>query len=245
MDLNLALLAIIVIVGYMVGATTGFGAAVITITLGVHLYSLDFLVPLVVILNLEISIYIVAKHYKPIDWRLLLRKIIPLVGLGLPLGIVLFNLVEADVLRLVLGVFVICFSVMELIMVLRMPPGQERKPLSAVPAALWLFMGGVVHGMYAAGGPLVVYYAGRNIPDKQVFRSTLTAMWLVMNAVLLVVHLSTGKITTETAWMSAVLLPPLAIGIASGEWLHFRIPERAFRILIYSILIAAGISILL
>jgi uncharacterized protein len=242
MDVDLALLALIVVFAFMINATTGFGGSLITVTLGIHFYPVEFLIPVVVMVNLTISVYIAARHHTGVDLGLLLRQILPFSLLGIPLGLVMFHVVKGTALEIALGIFVVCFSLLELALIFwgRAP----RKPLSPGASAAWLFSGGVMHGLYATGGPLIVYYAGRNIPDKRVFRSTLSALWVILNAVLLASHLSTGDFTAESAWTWVVLLPALAVGIAAGEWLHFRLPERSFRIFVFSILAAAGVTIL-
>ncbi|MFH1150214.1 MAG: sulfite exporter TauE/SafE family protein [Actinomycetota bacterium] len=245
MDWRLALLSLIILFAYMVGATTGFGGAMIAVALAVHLYSVEFLVPVLVILNLAISIYIVVRHHDGIESRKLFRFMLPLAALGLPVGIAIFSVAKTNTLNLVLGVFIICFSLFELVILLRPGGGIERRPMSSAQGAFWLFLGGVMHGMYASGGGLVVYYAGRNIPDKKAFRSTLSALWLILNAVLLIVYLCIGKVTAEMAWVSLALLPVLVLGIVLGEWLHARLPERGFRILVFGVLLLAGISIFL
>jgi hypothetical protein len=52
---------------------------------------------------------------------------------------------------------------------------------------------GLVHGMYTTGGPLLVYALGREGLSKHVFRSTVTAVWLVFN-----VGLRSRSTTTRT-----------------------------------------------
>ena len=243
MNVELAILAVIVLLANVVGAATGFGGSMITVTLAVHLYSLEFLVPIVVLLNLVISIYIVVRHRSGIDGKLLFKQILPFTAIGLPLGIILFNVVKSGTLKLALGAFVICFSAFELVVLFRSGKDELRKPLTTAYSAFWLFTGGVMQGMYASGGPLVVYYAGRNIPDKKVFRSTLSALWLLLNTVLLITYLATGKLTSEMAWYFVLLLPFLAIGVAIGERVHNALPERTFRLMTFAILLLTGISV--
>lgn len=62
---------------------------------------------------------------------------------------------------------------------------------------------------------------------------------------LLVTKIATGHLTRRGLVTALALLPALAIGIALGEWMHSRIPERKFRVLVYSALIAAGLLVLL
>lgn len=244
--MTFAILVAIALFAYFIGATTGFGDTVIivTVTVALNLYPLEFIVPTVVVLGFTISLYLVVRHHTGIDRRLLFRKILPVAGLGLPVGLLLFDVVNSSVLTIVLGAVVVFFSTLELILIIK--AGESvRKPMSSLQADFWLFSGGVVHGLYASGGPLIVYYAGRSIPDKRVFRSTLSALWLTLNGVMLITNLATGKLTARCAWTAVALLPALALGIVMGEWLHPRLPERSFRILVFSVLIAAGVSVLL
>lgn len=243
MNVDLAILSAIVLFANLVGATAGFADSLIIITLAVHLYSIEFLVPIVVLLNLAMSAYLVVRYHSKIDRRLLLKQILPFTCIGLPLGLILFNVVKSEVLRLVLGAVVICLSVFELVVLFRSERDSVREPMSTAQSAFWLVTGGVIQGMYASGGPPMVYYAARNIPDEGVFRSTLSMLWLVLNVFLLISHIATGKLTSESAWYFVVLLPFLAIGVAIGERLHDVLPERSFRIFVYITLLATGISV--
>ena len=64
------------------------------------------------------------------------------------------------------------------------------------------------------------------------------------NSVLIVAYAVTGRLTVETISYSAMLLPVVLVGIVVGELLHRWINERHFRIVIFCILIVAGLSIL-
>lgn len=245
MNIDLAILSVIVFFASLVGTASGFGGAILIVALAVHLYSVQFLIPIAVLLNLALSLYLVARYHSRIDRRLLFGRMLPLTALGLPLGLILFNVVKSGALELALGAFVICLSIFELIALFLSERDAVRKPMSATQSALWLLASGVLEGMYASGGPLVVYCAGRNIPDKGAFRSTLAALWVLLSIVLVISHTATGKLTTESAWYFVVLLPALAAGAAIGEWLHDLLPERSFRIFVYSTLFVTGISIVI
>jgi len=233
----------IIFLAKSIEAVTGFGSTIIALTLGAQLYDLELLLPVVVPLNIFLSIYIVTRHAKHINWPELARWILPFTGIGLVAGMIIFNLVSGNKLKLAYGVFVLLFAIVELIRVIRSADGENGTPLSAIKAMLWLFAGGVIHGIYASGGPMVVYYSGRKISDKSVFRSTLSVLWLVLNIILLGQYIYTGKMTFDAAKMCVALLPALALGIAAGDVLHKKIPERKFRILVYALLIVAGASL--
>ena len=119
-------------------------------------------------------------------------------------------------------------------------PGRLR-PL--VGASL-LAGGGIIHGLFASGGPLIVYHASREIPDKQVFRVTLSTLWILLNSALLVSYAFTGRIDVESAALAGKLLLALAAGVVLGELIHKRVNERRFRVVVQGVLLFTGAVLL-
>lgn len=244
MDFHIAALSGIIFFAYSIGATVGFGSSVIALTLAVHLYRIDYLIPILVPLNLLLCAYLAIRHYEDIDLGILLKKVLPLTCLGMPVGLYVFNTVGTETLKFAFGLFVLCLSALELYRTIRTSGDEAPKPLGGLPAALLLFIGGIVQGIWVSGGPVVAYWAGRDIPEKKRFRSTLVALWLILNAILFVSHSLTGSITAETGRTSLLLLPATICALVAGEWIHDRLPERVFRISVYALLVFAGISII-
>ena len=244
MDFQFVALSAIIFFAYSIGATVGFGSSIISLTLAVHLYRIDYLIPVVVPLNLLICAYLAIRHHSGIDHRILLKKVLPLTCLGMPVGLYVFNTIGTDSLKFAFGLFVLCLSALELVHTIRSTGNEAPRPLNRPWSALLLFIGGIIQGIWVSGGPVVAYWAGRDIPDKKRFRSTLAALWLVLNAILFVSHWLTGSITADTGRTSLLLLPVTLCALVAGEWVHTRLPERAFRIFVYALLVFAGISLL-
>jgi uncharacterized membrane protein YfcA len=61
-----------------------------------------------------------------------------------------------------------------------------------LPYYLILVVGGMVHGAFASGGPLVVLYASKTLTDKGSFRATLCLLWTTLNTLLLINYLRSG-----------------------------------------------------
>ena len=240
---HLALLAVIVLTANTVEAMAGFGATVIAVTLGSQFMPIEQLVPMLVPVNLFLSAWIVARHRGHIDRRELGRYILPFAGLGLPVGFAVFALTPGRILEVLFGVFVVCFALREIALYLK-SNGKTPARLPTWQGALWLFGGGIAQGLYASGGPMVVYYASRAIADKSAFRATLSTLWLILGTVLAVAHYLTGKADLGTYKASAWLLLPLVGGIVLGELLHDRIPQEKFRFVVMILLSIAGAGLL-
>ena len=243
MDATFLLLAFIVLVSQTVSTVAGFGANIITLALGAHLYPLEFLVPVVVPLNLLLNLYLVASHHGDIDRKTLKYRMLPFMCSGLLLGLTFFFLTPSQELKWFFGIFVLVIAARELAGLLLQKQNYCVQPLSLIKSALWLVSAGIIHGVYASGGPLLVYFASRQITDKSIFRSTLAALWLFLSIFLLVAYFWGGRVTPETLKITALLLPGLAAGVITGEYLHMRIEQRTFRIFIFILLFFAGVSL--
>jgi uncharacterized membrane protein YfcA len=241
MDPNILLLTLIVFLAYTTQAMTGFGSVIISVTLGSHLYPIEFLLPTIVPVDLLVNIYIVGKYRKDVDRGLLFRGILPLMGVGLLIGIGIFQFVHGELLKKTFGVLVTLLCGRELYGLLRSPDGAEA--LSRLKYGISVFAGGITQGLFASGGPLVVYAVSRLNLQKGTFRSTLSALWLLTNSVLTLSYIVTGRLTATNLTFWALLAPAIVIGTVIGERLHDRANEHLFRIVVFSILLVAGISI--
>jgi uncharacterized membrane protein YfcA len=126
---------------------------------------------------------------------------------------------------------------------LAMPSRARPLPLTRLPGAAVLALGGVAHGLFGAGGPMVVYFASRELTDKGRFRATLSALWIVLNLVLLANYASLGLLGGASAKVTLTLAPALLLALFVGERLHRRVDERAFRPMIYLLLLFAGAAL--
>ena len=126
----------------------------------------------------------------------------------------------------------------------RAVPRREPRPLPAVVSSVSLLAAGLVHGLFACGGPLVVYVLGRDLRDTGHFRATLSALWLVLNVFLVGSYAVAGTLDRVSLGRSAALLVPLVIGVALGERVHRRLDPVRFRRAVFALLLLAGLSLL-
>ena len=237
---QLLALALIVFCAYGMEAALGFGCTILAVTMAVHIYDLKVLLPVLVSLNLLLSAYIVVRHRDAVCWRLLLGRILPLMVVGMPAGMLLLSRADGPYLKFGFGVFVVLLSAVELWRS-RARARAATRSLTFWRAAVVLILGGLMHGLYASGGPMAVYFTGREPLNKRQFRSTLTVLWLLLNAILMGGYFYRGLVTVETARLSATMLVPLVAGIAAGEWFHGRVKENTFRRLVFSLLLFGGL----
>ena len=76
-------------------------------------------------------------------------------------------------------------------------------------------------------------------------RSTLAALWLVLNLVLVISLVTSGKINHESLGMTGKLIPAMLMGFWLGDKIHDRVSEKVFRTSVYLLLLIAGTGLLL
>ncbi|MCC6621567.1 MAG: sulfite exporter TauE/SafE family protein [Deltaproteobacteria bacterium] len=244
--LGLATLPLVgfVFLAFTVEAALGFGATIVTVTLGALVAPVEVILPAFVPVNVVLSLRLVLKFQGQVRWDLLLKRVLPLMAIGMPLGIFAFAELDSALLVKVFGGFVIALALLELLVRRASTPPARGGLGGPFPVAL-LVLGGVVHGAFGTGGPMVVYVCGRLLPLKGEFRATLSALWLVLNSILVVSHVAGGRWTSETPLLTAALVPALLVGLVLGQALHDRIPADRFRRVVFVMLALAGAVLVL
>lgn len=238
----MALLVGIVFAAFLVEAAAGFGSTVIALTVGALWWPMTTLLAWMVPVNLVLSLYLVARGWRALDWRFLWRRLLPLLGVGLVAGtLVAAEAAQARWLEPAFGVLVVALAAWQLARTVAAREGLA--PLKTTPRALALVGAGLMHGVYASGGPLTVFVAARELKDKAAFRATLSAVWVTLNVLVLARLARQGALTGESLRHSAVLLLPLAFGIGAGEWVHRRLDQRRFQVAVAALLVLAGATL--
>jgi uncharacterized membrane protein YfcA len=235
------LLAGLVFVGFLVEAAAGFGGMVVSLTLGALFLPLGHLLGVLVPVNLVLSSYLLARGFKHVHWRFLGTRLVPLMAVGLAFGVLLARTTQTGWLKPVFAAFVVVVAAQQLVQ-LRSAAAPSR--LNPFVAGAWLVGGGFIHGVFATGGPPTVYVASRELPEKAVFRASLSAVWVLLNLMLLPRLWLEGNLSASSMGTSGVLLLPLVFGIAAGEWIHHRLDERRFKVAVAALLLCAGLTLL-
>ncbi len=245
MELGPAFLGLMAIVfaAQTVSAISGFGATVIVLTVGAQLYAIPEILIMVLPLSVLQSSLIAARNHEAIQWRLLAREVLPLLGAGMVIGFVIAERIGGEALRLAFGGLILVLSLRELYVGWR--GGGAGSPLPRPVSAGFIGAAGIVHGIWATGGPPLVYALGRRGLGKAAFRSTLCIVWIVLDSIYNTRMAIAGRFTADSLQHTAVLAPIALAGLYLGNRLHDRIDERRFRLLTFTVLALAAVALLL
>jgi uncharacterized membrane protein YfcA len=244
---DLALLSAILGVGFLVEAVAGFGGTVIALSLGARWFPIEQLLAWFLPLNLALSTTLAVRHRAHIDRALLVRRVLPAMLLGLAAGTALSQVLPPERGAAVFAAIVVAVAVLELVRLRTRTATATAAPPRPLPRPLALAVlgvAGVVHGLFATGGPLAVAVINRGTATKAALRATLAVLWLTLNVIVTARLVADGALDGRTLETSAVLVVALVVGLAAGERIHRRVPERPFRYLVAALLGVTGALLL-
>lgn len=239
--LAIAILALLVAVGQTIQTITGFGSNALALSIGAHIYPINSLIVVLVTLSTVQVYWLALRNFSKIQWHELLARIFPACAIGMPIGMLTFYKLNVRYMKLLLGVFIVATSLAEIYRLSKQ--NSLSSPLQTLPALTVLLTAGFIHGAFATGGPLVVYYSSRQINEKGAFRATMAMLWVVLDTILMISYLISGRLNVSTFRVSAYLFPALLVGIIIGENLHERVEELTFKKIVQFVLLLAGFSL--
>jgi uncharacterized membrane protein YfcA len=241
-------LLVIMLGAYTTGTVLGFGSSILAVTFGAQLVAMDLLLATLAPLNLLLALYLAIRYRRQIAWRLLGRRILPPVALGLPVGLGLFDLPHLGWLRPAFGLLVTVLAATQLRQLSRPSepasaapaPGRRTAARATLRVAL-LFGGGVIHGLFGVGAPMVGYVLGRETDDNATFRATMSAMLVALTVPLLVNYAAIGLMSRAVAGLALRCAVPMLLGILLGERIFGRLDQRRFKLGVWLLLLAGGV----
>lgn len=232
----LVILGVIALSAFATEGAIGFGGTVLAASIGAHVVPLELLLPAFVPVNMVLSTWLLVRGARKIEWRMLATEVAPAVGIGTAIGLALFHLPAKQLLAFGFAVFVVGLAILQLA---RPADKALARPLQWV----MLGIGGIAHGLFATGGPMIVYVVRRRLADKSVFRATLSVLWLVLNTAVLINFASSGAYSVTTAKTLGVLALTIVPGLYIGERVHHKLDAARFERVVWVVLLLAGVAL--
>ena len=168
-----------------------------------------------------------------------LRVLLPASLIGIAVGTALFEYMSPAIIRLVIGVVAITFTLHYWINRKR----AIKEGLPDFPQRAGIIGGGVAgftSFIAHAGGPPINMYLLRRPLNRTDFVATTVLFFAVVNYVKLIPYAWLGQLQTGNLLTSLVLAPLAPIGIFIGVYLHKRVSDRFFFGFVYVLLFLVG-----
>ncbi|MEM9320137.1 MAG: sulfite exporter TauE/SafE family protein [Pseudomonadota bacterium] len=192
---------------------------------------------------LIMDILIVARYRR--HWRkVVVFSLLPAAMVGLLVGALVFQHMDADVIRFVVGLLALFFVLQYVFQQTgQAVPGQVSRTGRTAIWALGGISGFASYVAHAGGPPVKGYLLSQNL-EKTDFVGTNTVYFFSLNAIKTIAYGSTGTMSLDSLAVSAILVPCLFIGVFLGMRLHHRVDQRLFVKIVYGFLGLTAIRLL-
>ncbi|GCF94246.1 hypothetical protein NRIC_21370 [Enterococcus florum] len=246
-EINFVLVALMQIIGFFVQGCTGFGCTVIAAAVTNGLLGTEAGVPYGTLITLPFLYYLGIKAFKDVSWKDL-AKIIGLCVPGILIGNYLFYTISPTTAKIGIGSMVTLIALMNVYKyivkprILKQIVAEETvdTPAKKIFRYGCLILGGIVHGAFTIGGPLITVYTIEAVQDKEKFRNTMNMVWVILNTWNAFTQFRNGAFTPYMWSALAVGLPMAAIGFFLGMGFLKRINREQFLQIVYVVLLFVG-----
>jgi hypothetical protein len=247
--MTLLLLAGVTLLAFAVKAATGFGPALVVVSLGTLLVGPVEAVILAAFLDVASGAglaWLERERIREVKWT----GPAVTVALGAVVGAALLGVVPTAGLTRLVGGGVVGFGVWLLLAARGSgkagesgagPGGPSAPPALLEHAAVGF--GGVAGGLIGVGGPPIILYYGAYLP-KTAFRATIVPILLVAALFRAGTYWATGQVDARIGMLIAASLPALPLGLWLGNRVFHRVSEAAFRRVVAAVVTVVGLRLL-
>lgn len=170
-----------------------------------------------------------------------MAAMLPGAALGIAAGGLAFGLLDARIMRLMIGLIAVGFVAYHFL------GGGLLRP--ARPPNVWLgalcgALSGFTSTLAHAGGPPAAMYLLPLRLDKTVFVASTVIFFAAVNVMKLVPYSLIGQFSAANLATALVLAPLAPIGVRLGIWLHQRVDEVLFYRLAYGFVAITGLKLI-
>jgi uncharacterized membrane protein YfcA len=219
-----------VLLASFIRSFTGFGFSLLLVPSLLLCLPPQIAIPLVILLDLPISLFLWSKIRRDIDWPSL-KLILPLAILTVPLGILTLEYLSPTYLKLAASLFVF-LTALALIFGYRL----SSKPRPFVPMIAGGFSGFLGAAIGMAGPPVIVFYFSRQMQTAQ-SRASIMAYFLFLGLVTSMGLYINNSISSEVINYCWQLLPFLLIGTWLGDKVFTKTHQDLYKKIVYVLLI--------
>ncbi|MCC8419790.1 sulfite exporter TauE/SafE family protein [Photorhabdus thracensis] len=223
---------------YLVFGMAGFGSALIASPILALYIPVVKIVPLLALIDLTAAVINVARDGRRAEFSEL-RLIIPLMIIGSLIGAAILLMARPDVLVLVLGLFVVFYSLYSLF------SGKTYRQFPAKAAIPFGLGGGVFSALFGSGGFLYAIYLTGRILDKEAFRITQTTLIGFSTLTRVIIFVVLG-IYQDSSFLLLILafIPAMLLGIYLGRQMTLKISRETFLKFINIIVLVSGLMLI-
>ena len=233
---------VLVIIGALVQSITGFAMALIVVggVAALNLADLAVTAAVASLISLVNTLLALRRSLRFVDLSFTIGILAGMAPMIL-LGVALLSWLSSDLvtlLKLLLGLLIMAASV--LLIWNPRPYAQASGNLSKVLVGC---SGGLISGLYGAGGAPLAYFLYRQLLTIEIIRASLLAVFAFSNVFRTVTITAAGQLNQEILLLTGISIPFVLVATLVGTRVASRLPVQAIRSLVFVVLLILGGSL--
>jgi len=236
--LEIYLIIFTVFVASIIRGFNGFGFSATCISGFSFILPAIEIVPIILILEVIISIFMVPYIWNKIDWNFVLKLLVG-IAIGSPIGLYLLKHLSPDTTHLSVCVLVIFFSF------LLMRGYVNRKINNDYGKFFTGIISGTLNGLTTLGGMPVALFLLIISIQPAVIRGSLAALFFLTDVYAFILSFFGGIVDMTTIYRTLPLIIILPIGVFIGDKFFVKSKEDLYRkVVFYFLIIISGFGVL-
>jgi uncharacterized membrane protein YfcA len=232
--LEIYFIIFIVFVASIIRGFNGFGFSATCISGFSFILPAIEIVPIILILEVFISIFMIPYIWNKIDWSFVLKLLIG-IAVGSPIGLYLLKYLSPETTHLYVCLIIIFFSVL-------LMKGYTNRNINNDQSKIFTgVISGTLNGLTTLGGmPVALFLLATSI-QPAVIRGSLAALFFLTDVYAFILSFFGGIVDMITIYRTLPLIIILPIGVFIGNKFFIKSKEQLYRKVVFYFLIVISI----
>ena len=192
------------------------------------------IVPIILILEVVISIFMVPYIWNKIDWKFVFQILAGII-VGSPIGLYLLRYLSAEITHLSICLIVIFFSI------LLMKGYTNQKINNTYVKTFTGIISGTLNGLTTLGGMPVALFLLVTSIQPAIIRGSLAALFFLTDIYAFILSFFAGIVDMTTIYRTLPLIIILPIGVYIGDKFFVKSKEETYKKVVFYFLISISI----
>ena len=232
--LEIYFIIFIVFVASIIRGFNGFGFSATCISGFSFILPAIEIVPIILILEVFISIFMIPYIWNKIDWSFVLKLLIG-IAVGSPIGLYLLKYLSPETTHLYVCLIIIFFSIL-------LMKGYTNKDINNNQTKIFTgVISGTLNGLTTLGGMPVALFLLVTSIQPAVIRGSLAALFFLTDIYAFILSFFGGIVDMTTIYRTFPLIIVLPIGAFIGNKFFIKSKEQLYRKVVFYFLIVVSV----
>ena len=224
----------IVFIASIIRGFNGFGFSATCISGFSFILPAIEIVPIILILEVFISVFMIPYIWNKIDWNFVLKLLIG-IALGSPIGLYLLKYLSSETTHLSVCLIIIFFSIL-------LMRGYTNKSINNDQSKIFTgVISGALNGLTTLGGMPVALFLLVTSIQPAIIRGSLAALFFLTDVYAFILSFFAGIVDMTTIYRTIPLILILPIGVFIGNKFFIKSKEELYRKVVFYFLIVISI----